>query len=45
MTQTSNRSLATVFAALVAAALWLPTLSMPAAQPAFAAASAQIELA
>ena len=45
MPTTTNRSLACVFAALVAAALWLPTLAVPHPQPDFAAAPAAVELA
>ena len=43
MTQTTHRSAAMLFAAIVAFALWLPTLSVP---PAYAAAdTTTVELA
>ena len=45
MTKTINRPLATLFAALVAAALWLPTLTVPQVQSDFAAAPVAVELA
>jgi hypothetical protein len=41
MTQTSSRPAAFLFAAIVAIALWLPTLSVP---PATAATAATVEL-
>jgi hypothetical protein len=45
MTQTSNRPLAIVLSALVAVALWLPTVTVPADATQFAAAPAAVELA
>lgn len=45
MTKTFNRSAALFFSALAAAALWLPTLSVPAAPGQLAVAHATVELA
>jgi hypothetical protein len=45
MNQTANRPLATLLAAAVAAALWLPTVTVPTATPTFAAAPVAVELA
>ncbi len=46
MTRTiTSRPAATVFAALVAAALWIPTVTVPQAQPDFAGAPVAVELA
>ena len=45
MTQTSTRFAAIVLSALVAVALWLPTVTVPADQAQFAVANAIVELA
>lgn len=45
MTQTSNRPLALVLSALVAVALWLPTITVPADANQLATAPVAVELA
>ncbi|MDP3673940.1 MAG: hypothetical protein Q8R44_02415 [Novosphingobium sp.] len=45
MTQTTTRPFAIVLSALVAVALWLPTVTVPADQARLTATSASIELA
>ena len=45
MNQAANRSFATLLAAVVAAALWLPTIAVPVIGPAYAAAPLAVELA
>ena len=45
MTQTSTRFGAIVLSALVAVALWLPTVTVPADQAQFAVANGTVELA
>jgi hypothetical protein len=45
MNPTADRPFATLLAAAVAAALWLPTLTVPSAQPTFATAPVAVELA
>ena len=45
MTQTSTRFSALVLSALVAVALWLPTVTIPTDQARLAVANATVELA
>ena len=45
MTQTFTRFGAIIFSAIVAVALWLPTVTVPANQARFAVANATVELA
>ena len=45
MTQTFTRFGAIIFSAIVAIALWLPTVTVPADHSQFAVANASVELA